>query len=275
VIVWGSKNVFPLRGYAAGFCPFCRDLRQLKVQEIRNVSHIYFIPMGKGTLVGYRTLCMECGVPLISDEPPAEHIVPTPASDVREAIELTNPSLPEELTERLAMEREIRSGQQPNDPEVREALLYEPFEALVPAMEQGSIETRVDLPSSLGCLGTIGAIILVFAAFGSLAELIWGERPSEEAYVFAVLGVGVIGLAITLWQLHLSARRWLEKHLVHHLSRALRPLRATQAEIDEIIAVYRQHGLKFAKALRSKAFDLDPATDYAAAVQQTKPISPR
>jgi hypothetical protein len=275
IFIWGTKSSFPMKGYAASFCPFCRDLRQFKVKEIRRVSHVYYIPLGRGKLVGYRFECLECGVPLTMDEAPIESVAPTPSTTVDASIAETNPGLPSAYEKRLALEREIRSGSPPTDPEIRRGLLFEPFEALSPEMERGCTETRIDWPGALGCFGTIGAIVVSIFAASFLAEVIWGEQASPEMIIFVMIGVGLVGLVYTMWQLHLSARRWLERRHVPHLKLALAPLRPTDEEIDEIIDAYRYHGMRFAKQLRPSVLRSDPQVLAPPTDQSAQPLVPK
>ena len=62
-IVAGKRRVFPVKGYMAGFCHFGRGLRHLRLREVHEVSHLSFVSIGKGKLLGYRLDCTECGAP--------------------------------------------------------------------------------------------------------------------------------------------------------------------------------------------------------------------
>jgi hypothetical protein len=273
-IVWGSKLRYPKIGYAADFCPICRDFREFRVHETREVSHVYYVPLGKGKLVGFRLDCPDCGVQLFQDELAIEDTIPSPSSSIDESISVTNPTIKEEYAKRMAIEKELASGALPEDPEIRSALLFEPFEALAPEMARGSAETRIDLPGSLGCLGTIVAAILAGFATPFLAKTFGGGPAAEETVIFVILGVGLVGTVYTFWQLHLSARRWLEKRIIPKINRALAPLRPTTAEIEEIIAVYQTHGLSFAKFLRIQSFEPIDGGEISTTPVSAKPLVP-
>lgn len=274
-IVWGTKHRYPKLGFAADFCPICRDFREFHLHEVREVSHVYYVSLGKGKLVGFRIDCPDCGVQLYQDELGIEDTTPSPSSSIDESISLTNPSIREAYAKRMAIEKELASGALPEEPNIRSALLFEPFEALAPEMARGTAETRIDLPGSLGCLGTIIAVVIAGFATSFLSESFGRGPAAEETVIFVILGVGLVGTAYTLWQLHLSARRWLEKRIIPKLNRALAPLRPTTAEIEEIIAAYKQHGLGFAKLLRIQSFEPIDGGEISSTPISTKPLVPK
>ena len=245
------------------------------MHEIREVSHVYYVSFGKGQVVGYRLDCGDCGVQLYQDEAGVEDTTPTPSPSIEECIAATNPSLREAFAKRLAIETEIEAGKLPEDPEIRSALLYEPFQALAPEMARGTAETRIDLPGALGCIGTIVAVVAAAMATSFIAGLFERELLPEDLLIWVILGVGLVGTGYTFWQLHLSARRWLEKRIVPQLNRALAPLRPTTAEIEEIITAYKQGGAGFAKFLRVETFQtvdggIGPTTPMSA-----QPLTPK
>lgn len=274
-IVWGTKQRYPKIGFAADFCPICRDFREFRLHEVRVVSHVYYVPLGKGKPAGFRVDCPDCGVRMYQDELGFEDTTPSPSSSIDESISVTNPGIREIYSNRMVIEKELASGALPEDPEIRSALLFEPFEALAPEMARGTAETRIDLPSSLGCLGTITAAIFAGFAIPFLAKTFRGGPAAEETVIFVILGVGLVGGVYTLWQLHFSARRWLEKRIIPKLNRALAPLRPTTAEIEEIIAFHRQHEVGFAKFLRINAFEPVDGGEISTTPVSTKPLVPK
>jgi hypothetical protein len=274
-IVWGKKNRFPLKGHAALFCPFCRELRASQVREMRSVDHLYYVPIGKGEVVGYRLDCAECGAPQYFQSPPVAAIVDDAGTGVEGLVAATNPTIRQDLQGRLELEDEIRSGRIPTDPETRMGLLFEPFEVLSAEMEAGCAETRIDLQSTLGCLGTIVALPLAAFAAGFLADTLMPGAPKEEVVIVAFLSAGVLGLIVTLWQLHRSARRWVEKRMAPHLRRAFEPLRPTRREIEGVMNDFREDGYQFPRHLRIEAlFPHDPTSATVGTIDSV-PIEPR
>jgi hypothetical protein len=151
-------------------------------------------------------------------------------------------------------------------------LLLEPFEALGPQMEEGCTNTQVDLGSTLGCLATVVALVCTFFVARFLVYRFIGAASAEEYIVYSLLTVGLVGGAITLWQFYRASRRWLEKKMVPHLLRALQPLKPTREEIELILAVGKEEGLKYAGKLRAAAFFAKENTAVQSAVIENIPI---
>jgi hypothetical protein len=274
IFVWGTKARFPRKGYAASFCPFCRDVREFEVCEVRRVSHVYYVPLGKGKLVGHRLECQECTARILMGDAPIQSTTPRRSGSLPEAIQATNPDIRELYAKRLELEAQIRAGKVPTDEQTRWLLLFEPFEVLAPEMERGCAETRLDLPSTLGCLGTLVAVILSVAIAEFLSEMFDGQLATEDWLIWAILGTGLAGTVFTLWQLYLGSRRWLERKMVPHLCRSLSPLRPTSEEILQIIARFKAKGMKFAKFLRVSAFNTSLNAVGPVPPASTTPLTP-
>jgi hypothetical protein len=60
-LLWGKKAVYRPLGYAADFCPFCREPRCFSVRRVGMASHVCYLTSGKGQLAGYQRICQECG----------------------------------------------------------------------------------------------------------------------------------------------------------------------------------------------------------------------
>lgn len=274
-IVWGTKLRYPALGYLADFCPFCRGLREFRVREIRKVSHLYYVSLGRGKLVGYRLDCTDCGAHLHRSDVHLAGVSRERSASIEDSVRSTNPSLPEHLADRLSLEQDIRRGLLPTDPELRAFLLHEPFEELSVELEQGCKDTRVDLPSAFGCLGTIGLIAASIFAVSFIAETFLKQRATDEWIVGGVLAAGAIGIAYTLWQLHRATSRWLRRRMVPKLIRALEPLHPTSAELEHIINSYRLAGFTFPKHLRISFFGLDPAVPSAPLTVTPQAVVPK
>lgn len=254
LVFWGRRNRYPGVGYAAMFCPFCREIREARVREMRSVFFFLFLPFGLGKLVAYRLDCRECGAHQIVPELPAGNLMKRPARSVEESIARTRPGLREEMAGRLEVERKIREGRAPVDQRSREALLLEPFEAAASEMEVGCSETRVDLPGVLGCFGTLVGMVFAAAIADQLVELLADGQSAVDWPLWAIFVAATLGCAVTLWLLFSAPRRWLERRIAPHINRALKPIAPTRGEIEQIIAAYRAEGLRFGRALRVKAF---------------------
>ena len=61
LIVWGETDSERQRGAVADRCSTCGDVAVLRVHDIYRKSHIYYIPLGSGRLIGTVLTCGNCG----------------------------------------------------------------------------------------------------------------------------------------------------------------------------------------------------------------------
>ena len=60
IIIWGTKSRQERLGTVADRCPACRDVQAFTVTNYFQVGHIYYIPLGRGSLVATVRECWEC-----------------------------------------------------------------------------------------------------------------------------------------------------------------------------------------------------------------------
>jgi hypothetical protein len=123
IFIWGSYGKERPRGFVADRCPVCRDVRTFKVVDHYKVSHIYYIPLGGGKLLGTTKTCEACG----ADVPwnPGEHptIVREATASPEQLLRATNPVLAEIIAVERRVEERRRTGEGSDDPDVRWASL--------------------------------------------------------------------------------------------------------------------------------------------------------
>jgi hypothetical protein len=126
VIIWGTKSRQECLGTVADWCPACRRPRAFAVTKYFRVGHIYYISLGRGSLVAAVRQCRECGSQYRCADEDYEALVPEKAvqeMSLNELLQQTNSVLKEQLDARRA---QIASGQGPSRPqnenEVRDVL---------------------------------------------------------------------------------------------------------------------------------------------------------
>ena len=60
IIVFGSQGREEPRGLVADLCPTCQKLRAFAVLDLYEVSHVYYVSMGRGKLRDTVMRCVEC-----------------------------------------------------------------------------------------------------------------------------------------------------------------------------------------------------------------------
>ena len=64
MLIVGDKIRKRNDGYCADFCPVCRAVRAFSITELNKVSHVYYIPLGRGESVGKEKACTVCRSPM-------------------------------------------------------------------------------------------------------------------------------------------------------------------------------------------------------------------
>lgn len=250
IFIWGTKRSTRKIGFAADFCPICRQIRSFKVRAVRMVKHVYYVPLGRGTLVGHQSLCESCGVTLHTDENlPYRSTVKTAPADLEQLVFETYPGIRTDLAQRLQIEERIARRREPLESGIREQLLHEPFAILAPTVELRFAGTRFDRPTSFGCLATI-AITIVFSGLG--ATFFYGS-DGEEIMLDLAGAAFLIGSIYTIVRLAMAPGAFVRSEILPRLARALGPLQPTEDEIAACLARMRLMKLKIGKKVKVPA----------------------
>ena len=190
LIVWGRKRKERTVGFAADFCPVCRQIQPVRVTRVGMVGHVYYISFGEGTLVGYQAKCNVCSLVFGTNPIKYQQTVLKAPTDIKELIQTTFPKIHEVYAERLSLEEQLRLHPNALSVEQREALVLEPLQFLSPLVEakltgRGEFDRR----SGLGCIGTM---VVGFALF--LIGAMCFKGPAQDR--FLMFTVAVVGLGI-------------------------------------------------------------------------------
>jgi hypothetical protein len=99
-IFFGTKERREQRGIVADYCPRCGGPRPFKVFDLFHVGHLYYIPLGRGSLSGSTTQCVDCGAEFGFDARRYPEVLPAAAAQqcsFDELIRRTNPGLLSQL----------------------------------------------------------------------------------------------------------------------------------------------------------------------------------
>ena len=109
LFVFGTKDQPRQRGFVVDRCAECRALRWLKVIDRFSVWHVYFVPIGRGTLEASTAECTGCGTAIALDPERYSEVLPEKVDGpLDELVEKTTPDLARQLG-RLARLEQIRS----------------------------------------------------------------------------------------------------------------------------------------------------------------------
>ena len=238
IIIWGTKLKRISLGWAADWCDLCREPRAFKVTEVREVSHIYYLSLGKGDLHHYEKECAHCKTVTNADPEEYQEFVSTFSGDMEGLFRATNPDLVFRNREKIDRTERIKTGAL--SPEERLQLIAETLVTILPQLEQRASATSFDLQSGLGCLATLVLLVLWIV-------LIANKWPTGALYAAAIL----MGFAAiwTLYKLFTDASRYAEKALFPMLVPALKELKPTEAELEEVLAAFKRQKIAAASKI--------------------------
>ncbi len=218
-------------GRAADFCPFCRGFRPFRVLQVDSIRFVYLIPLGGRVDVGRSRVCESCG--LLSPAPPEGYrgLSVDPDADLETLIAETNPDIRRKWASRLLLEERIAARKL--TPGERAGLLREPFEMAAEVLARRNLEGKLDLPSGLGCLGSL----LLPVACMTILPLAW--KASGDSIELVAVVAGGCCVAFTVLALLTDARRHARKAILPRLIGSLRPLDPSAEEIEMILESFR------------------------------------
>jgi hypothetical protein len=123
-LIYGHTERRKRRGIVADECPLCEDVRPFLVTEHYVVSHLYFIPLGRGRLQASVRRCQACQGAFACDSTLYDQFLSVRQArtlPIDELLEQTNPNLARAREARLQLEREAQravAGQSHADDEV-------------------------------------------------------------------------------------------------------------------------------------------------------------
>lgn len=242
IFVWGKRVTRKKVGYVADFCPMCRDAQTFLLREVRRYSHIYFIPTSANELLGYERVCQGCKLAL--NGAPRQYVAaPRKPAHVREIIARSFPAFQELYGERMKIEESLRMAPDSLTPEVRQALIQQPFLVLSPLVEAQYGRTSVDWVIAAALAGGLGMVMLAA----------WLNDQLPEDYHTATLIVcSVLGLALIIWAFATVVGRFVKRQVVPRAARTLRPLKPTESEIAVALADLKRMGHRIGGVLKPR-----------------------
>ena len=219
-------------GRVADFCPFCRGFRPFRVLQVESIRHFYMLPLGGRRPVGQSKVCESCALLSPAQAGGYHALSNDPDADLDVADRETNPQIRRNWASRLLLEERIAARKL--TPGERSGLLREPFEMAAEVLSRRNVEGKLDLPSSLGCLGTV----LLPVACMTLLPLAW--KASGDSIETVAVAAGGCCLAFAGLAILTDGRRHARRAILPRLIGSLRPLDPSAEEVDLILESFRQ-----------------------------------
>jgi hypothetical protein len=242
LIIWGRKIKRRRVGYVADYCPVCRAQRVFELQDVRSAGHVYYISLGRGTLLGQERRCSDCGTSFKANTASYAGVSKTQLS-LEELRQRTFPNLDAATREQAALDERIR--RQRLSPTERQALIRAPFVYLASKVERRFANTHIDAGVGVAFLALVGLFLAAPAALKLL--------PANSAPVVFLILIAVGG-GLVVWQVRASGSRFMKREIVPVLAKSLGPLQPTEEEIKLVLGELKKVKQKIGWKL--KASDL-------------------
>jgi len=268
ILIWGKKEIQKKIGFRAEFCPICRNVKAHHAKELREVSHLYYVPLGRGEKRAYRVTCQECKVDYYDTE--SEHLDTNRYADpLTDLIRDTNPEMVEELSDRMRMEGQIVENPMSLEAEAREELIVEPILHLAGSLEvDAKGPTKIDgfmLKCLAGWVGYVFVILSLTPWLGTLRPLNRQlKQLGVELIVAVTISIVLAAIALLIWCLVTGKKRYLDNHIYPLLVKALRPLQPSREELTDAIYYIREMELEIGKVDPEKLAKLIEETVWTA-----------
>jgi len=260
-LIVGQKATRKELGWAADFCPICRGLSPLHVTQIRHVTHLYYIPLGRGKVQGYEKRCGGCGMKNVVDQVRYQAYQPSAGLDLVDLALLTTPDIAETCGPRMDLEDRLAAGLL--SPAERAELIAEPF-VVVAHMAQG-VGKSGHIPTGAG----VAIIALVFTVPATI--VVWLQPAVPLAFKAILAGF----IAILLLAMRMSWKRggtnWVRRHLHPYLVRALLPLEPTRDELVAALTLLQSRKESIAHKINAEWLLTDLESAAAAAPAHNAP----
>ena len=239
-IVWGRKVVRRKLGSVADFCPVCRNLGPFTLNVVRRVSHVYYIPLGRGDVLGHERTCQECRTPYQAKDTTYLQVARR-RLPFEELKRVTYPTLDAAARDRLELEDRVRNGRLKLSSADRFAWIKAPFMYLSPRVEWRFASTHIDKEVGLAIIATLALPFVV----GNVTRAYFPDvSPQATAISFCT------GLSVVIWQLIGSGSRFMRREIIPVLARSLAPLQPTQQELEAVIHEIRQGTHKIGRKVK-------------------------
>jgi hypothetical protein len=234
-LVWGRRQTKRKLGFVAESCPRCKAIRTVRVDRIGMTSHVFFVSIGAGQLLGFRAECRTCSGQF--DVCPMDYTgYDKNAKAIPESlIPTTNPKLGAGASARAEQARTIA---------IRDPLLR--FDASL--RDRYLRGHRIDRITALAFVASIVVPLLIGWLSRSLA--LSGEL--KEAVGWLALGVFIVGLVGSFVLLYGEPKRFFERQLRPEIRSALQPLRPEPVELETCVNSLRKYGYRISRFVTSQ-----------------------
>ena len=233
-IVFGEKKAVRKMGFVADRCPSCETIRQVRIHRLGMSPHIFWLPLGRGRLLGYYGVCQECGGEFNVDPTDYVSLARKPTVSLTELVQATNPRLdPKNRDAVEAFERFRR---------VRDPLLR----ANQTLMKRSAKGTRFDRTSGLALLASVFIPITMFAM-----DLTFLSYSMQQLIGVTAIWLFVLGLISSFVLFAREPRRFFRRELEPEIAKELIMINPRADELDRYLKLIKQYEYRVSEHVSS------------------------
>jgi hypothetical protein len=252
-IVWGRRAIRRKRGWVAEYCPQCAEARAFQFREHRMIEHLYFIPIGRGKLLGHSLRCVKCKIELDADPLAYPKRAKKRPATIEMLVDQTNPDLPVVMAQRLERQEAIRNGLA--DAKIRRTEMIELMTLMDAQLTRRFAHIHLDAMTVLGGL----LIAALGVAAGWVASLIYPPSPANEHHLFAILIIfAVCVIAVAILALG-DVRRFYKRKIRSELLRAWAKWNSDAQDVEAVVKYAHATNMRLRKYLKANEMVRDLA----------------
>lgn len=237
-IVWGKRFVRRVVDRSACICPICCTPTVCTSFSVNRVYHVYLVPLGKGTTVGYELECNACRTRWQADPsvPPVHRAVPpAPFQKIEELLDECQPGKLQALHAEMEALQQINDGSASD--QARAAHLHRVMSI---------VESHQSLNHSMSVLSIVAATsaaILTVAAPISWYMYIDPTKRMSALVPIAFSAGFVLSIALTVFGLRQTRERN-RAQAIARLVRSLSHISPTPSDLEFLVRLSHDASFK-------------------------------
>lgn len=224
-IIWGTKRSDRKLGRVADFCPFCDDARACRLIEVRMVSHLYYIPLGRGKVVGHLLWCEHCKDRFGTDPQRYTDVSKDRRASVEELTDATHPQLVDTIAQWIDLRERAERGEA--DEDERRRLIVHPFVSIAASVAQRCTGIHFDEQS----VGWLLALVVVPSVILLVCSL-W--MTDDQVVGLAIASIFIVAILLIV-SIARDATRFIRRRYWRYMVEFIAPLNPTAEELSEVV----------------------------------------
>lgn len=234
-IVFGEKQAKRKMGFVAERCPECSAVRSVRIIRVGIAPHIFWLPLGKGRLIGYYGECQQCGSDFNIDPTDYLSLSRKQVDSLMELQSMTNPKLDPNNRDGVAAFERFRR--------IRDPLLW----ANKKLQQRNASGTRFDKTSGLAFLATLAIPVVMFTA-----DLSFLGSATQQAIGTISIWAFILGLTGSFVLVAREPRRFFRRELEPEIVKELQIANPRADELNHCLKLIKKYEYKVSEHVSAK-----------------------